>query len=94
MLQSDKMCIFLDDFHYTDSTSWYFVSVALNNINVVIVITTLNPPLNIKSFNIEENLFEDNRLIKIPLEGLENQFLTGFVCQFLNVVAISRNLDT
>lgn len=87
------MCIFLDDFHYTDSMSWPFVSLALDNINVVTVITTLNPPFDIENFDVEENLFEDGRLIKITLEGLDNQLLTGFVCQFLNVVAIPKCLD-
>lgn len=87
------MCIFLDDFHYTDSMSWHFVSLALDNINVVTVITTLNPPFDIENFDVEENLFEDERLLKITLEGLDNQLLTGFACQFLNVVAIPKCLD-
>ncbi|XP_015190986.1 PREDICTED: adenylate cyclase type 10-like [Polistes dominula] len=91
--QSGKMCIFLDDFHYTDLMSWQFISLALNNVNVVIVITTLNPSLNIAKFDIEDIIFEDKRLIKRTLQGLDNQFLTAFACQFLNVVAIPKSLD-
>ncbi|XP_014611554.1 PREDICTED: adenylate cyclase type 10-like [Polistes canadensis] len=91
--QSGKMCIFLDDFHYTDLMSWQFISLALNNVNVVIVITSLIPPLEIGKFDIEDSVFEDKRLIKRTLQGLDSQFLTAFACQFLNVVAIPKSLD-
>ncbi|KAI4498133.1 hypothetical protein M0802_006619 [Mischocyttarus mexicanus] len=91
--QSGRMCIFLDDFHYTDLMSWQFISLALDNVNIVIVLTTLNPPFDIGMFDVEDNVFEDKRLIKRNLQGLDNQFLTAFACQFLNVLAIPKSLD-
>ncbi|KAK2582765.1 hypothetical protein KPH14_005030 [Odynerus spinipes] len=91
--QCGKMCIFLDDFHYTDPISWQFISLALDNANIVTVITALtNVPFSVK-FDVEENLAKDRRLIKKNLKGLDTELLTPFACQFLNVVAIPNSLD-
>lgn len=88
-----KICILLDDIQYMDHRSWQFLSSALDNYNIVIAMTMPKP----KSWNdlthVEAEIYKDKRLTKHILLGLNVDLLPVFACQFLNVLAISKQLS-
>lgn len=82
------MCILLDDIQYIDPLSWQFLSYALNNSRVVIVMTATRHVPWENLFQVDSSVFRDKRLMIRTLDDLEPKYLTAFACQFLNVVAI------
>ncbi|XP_026825395.1 uncharacterized protein LOC113561933 [Ooceraea biroi] len=87
-----KICILLDDIQYMNYKSWQFLSSALNNPNVIIVMTMLKPNSLKNLTDAEVEICKDERLTKCTLNGLEPNLLPVFACQFLNVLGISRKL--
>ena len=87
------VCILLDDIQYMDLLSWQFLSYALNNSRVVLVMTvTGHVPWNDLS-RVESSVFRDKRLMIKTLDDLEPKYLAAFACQFLNVVAIPTTFE-
>ena len=87
------VCILLDDIQYMDLLSWQFLSYALNNSRVVIVMTaTKHVPWD-DLFQVENSILRDKRLMIKMLDDLEPKYLAAFACQFLNVVAIPSTFE-
>ncbi|KAG7199053.1 hypothetical protein KM043_017956 [Ampulex compressa] len=76
-----------------DSISWQFLSLALNNDSIVMVMTMHESVTWDDLSKIEADIYNDSRLKKNSLAGLEARYLAAFACQFLNVVAIPTNLE-
>lgn len=88
------VCILLDDVQHMDPLSWQFLSSALSNKNVVLVVTMLTPASWDELTQVEVGISQDKRLAHSSLEGLGSEYLGAFACQFLNVVAIPTSLET
>lgn len=88
-----KICILLDNIQYMDDMSWQFLSLALNNDNVVVAMTMLKPNALDDLSHVEVEIYRDERLMKRTLLGLNPNLLPIFACQFLNVLAIPRKLS-
>jgi len=82
----------LDNIHYIDPMSWQVLSPMLNNPNIGIVMTIRTPISMNKRDKIEMDIYEDTRLVKCALHGLEPDLLPIFACQYLNIVGISKQL--
>lgn len=88
-----KLCILLDDIQYMDYRSWEFFSSAINNYNIAIVMTMPKPNFWEDLSHVEAEIYKDKRLMKHILLGLNVDLLPVFACQFLNVLAIPRELS-
>ncbi|XP_076685647.1 adenylate cyclase type 10 [Andrena cerasifolii] len=88
------VCILLDNVQHLDPLSWQFLSSALSNKNVVLVVTMLTPASWDDLTQVEVGISQDKRLAHISLEGLGSEYLGVFACQFLNVIAIPASLET
>ncbi|XP_046142144.1 adenylate cyclase type 10-like [Osmia bicornis bicornis] len=90
---SGRVCILLDDVQFMDLLSWQFFSVALSNVNVVLVVTLVEPISWDNLTQIEAGICQDKRLMSRTLTGLDSKFIAAFACQFLNVQAIPKSLE-
>lgn len=88
-----KLCILLDDIQYMDHRSWEFLSSAINNYNIIIVMTMSKPSFWEDLSHVEVEIYKDKRLMKHTLSGINADLLPVFACQFLNVLAIPRELS-
>ncbi|XP_017767320.1 PREDICTED: adenylate cyclase type 10-like [Eufriesea mexicana] len=88
-----RVCILLDDAQYMDLLSWQFLSSALNNNHVVLVMTMMEPVSWDNLTQVEAGICQDKRLMNRTLNGLESKYLAAFACQFLNVIAIPNALE-
>lgn len=88
-----QLCILLDDIQYMDYRSWEFLSSAINNYNVAIVMTMPKPNFWEDLSHVETEIYKDKRLMKHTLLGLNVDLFPVFACQFLNVVGIPRELS-
>lgn len=89
---SGRVCILLDDVQFMDLLSWQFFSVALSNVNVVLVVTLVEPISWDNLSQIEAGICQDKRLMSRTLSGLDSKYIAAFACQFLNVHAIPKSL--
>lgn len=87
------MCILMDDAQYMDLLSWQFLSSALNNDHVVLVMTLMEPVSWDNLTQVEAGICQDKRLMNRTLNSLEPKYLAAFACQFLNVIAIPTALE-
>ncbi|XP_070527042.1 adenylate cyclase type 10-like [Cardiocondyla obscurior] len=88
-----KICILLDDVQYMDYESWQFLSLALDNYDVVVAMTILKSESREDLSQVEAEFYKDKRLMKHLLLGLNVNLLPAFACQFLNVRAIPKKLN-
>ncbi|RLU22802.1 hypothetical protein DMN91_005080 [Ooceraea biroi] len=84
MLQT-KICILLDDIQYMNYKSWQFLSSALNNPNVIIVMTMLKPNSLKNLTDAEVEICKDERLTKCTLNGLEPNLLPNNALDFITI---------
>ncbi|XP_076547074.1 adenylate cyclase type 10 [Osmia lignaria lignaria] len=90
---SGRVCILLDDVQFMDLLSWQFFAVALSNVNVVLVVTLVEPISWDNLTQIEAGICQDKRLMSRTLTGLDSKYIAAFACQFLNVQAIPKSLE-
>jgi len=76
-----------------DHRSWQFLSSALDNYNIVIAMTISKPSSWDDLSHVEAEIYKDKRLTIHTLPGLNVDLLPVFACQFLNVLAIPRELS-
>ncbi|CAK9832185.1 Adenylate cyclase type 10 [Anthophora retusa] len=88
-----RVCILLDDVQHMDLLSWQFLSSALNNHNVILVMTMLEPVSWDNLSQVEAGICQDKRLMNRTLQGIDPKYLAAFACQFLNVIAIPKGLE-
>ncbi|KAJ8669599.1 hypothetical protein QAD02_000858 [Eretmocerus hayati] len=91
-LNGDQICILLDNSHYMDYMSWKFLSHSMTYKNIVLAMTILKAQSWQDLSRVESDIFNDERLLLAPLEGLDPGSLTALMCQFLSVQAISTEL--
>ncbi|XP_076280803.1 uncharacterized protein LOC143209273 [Lasioglossum baleicum] len=88
-----NICILLDDVHNMDVLSWKFLAAAMENDNVIIAMTVVEPQSWDNMSQVQQAICQDKRLMNRSLQELEPQYITAFACQFLNVLAIPKILD-
>ncbi|XP_026671233.1 adenylate cyclase type 10-like [Ceratina calcarata] len=88
-----RICIILDDVQHMDLLSWQFLSSALNNCKVVLIMAMAEPISWDNLSQVEAGMCQDKRLLNRTLEGLDPMYLSAFACQFLNVMAIPKGLE-
>ncbi|KOC70706.1 Adenylate cyclase type 10 [Habropoda laboriosa] len=88
-----RVCILLDDVQHMDLLSWQFLSSALDNHNVILVMTMLEPVSWDNLSQVEAGICQDKRLMIRTLQGIDSKYLGAFACQFMNVIAIPKGLD-
>ncbi|CAK9817291.1 Adenylate cyclase type 10 [Anthophora plagiata] len=88
-----RVCILLDDVQHMDLLSWQFLSSALDNHNVILVMTMLEPVSWDNLSQVEAGICQDKRLMNRTLQGIDPKYLAAFACQFLNVIAIPKGLE-
>nr|XP_031835890.1 adenylate cyclase type 10-like [Nomia melanderi] len=87
------ICILLDDVQNMDVLSWKFLSASMENDNVIIAMTLLEPVSWDHLSQVQLAICQDKRLMNRSLVELDPQYITAFACQFLNVLAIPKELD-
>nr|XP_033325434.1 adenylate cyclase type 10-like [Megalopta genalis] len=95
MLQKigENICILLDDVQNMDVLSWKFLSAAMENDNVIVAMTMLEPISWDNLSQAEMGICQDKRLLSKSLQDFDSEYITAFACQFLNVLAIPKFLD-
>ncbi|XP_014470468.1 PREDICTED: adenylate cyclase type 10-like [Dinoponera quadriceps] len=90
-----KICILLDDVQHMDEGSWQLLSSVLDHDHIVMAMTMLTKEPNTRSDtpSVQSMIHKDKRLMKRTLNGLNPDLLPTLACQFLNVLAISRELS-
>jgi hypothetical protein len=76
-----------------DYMSWQYLKCALNNKNIALAMTILEPPSWQDLSRVEIEIYKNKRLLQRSLTGLELESLSTLICQFLNIQGVSITLD-
>ncbi|KAK0182631.1 hypothetical protein PV327_000747 [Microctonus hyperodae] len=79
-------CIFLDNVNFIDEESWPYICAMMNHKNFFLVMTFNSSKCKLW----QNNFFNDSRLYKCTLGGLNPEEIISLICQLLNVYSISK----
>ena len=89
MQYNNKLCIFIDNANFMDLMSWQFLSEALKHKNIILSLAICSDQF----IKIENDICENNILFHKRIQYLDNKFLPSLVCQFLNVIGLSKEFN-